>query len=964
MARILCPVLVGRRVEQASLEVALDAAQRGGGGVVFVSGPAGIGKSRLAAETAAQAEARRMTVLLGRCVPSKVPVPYRPVAEALVAASHGGPVPALESAELSGFRAALGWMVPAWRDQSAGAVAVESPVVVAEALLRMLQAIAGQTGCVLLVEDLQWADPETLHAVEYLADHARDSRVLCVCTLRDDASSDAAELLSRLDARRACDVVRVTPLDGEGVVEMAMRTLDTGALAPEIAAFLRDNAEGTPFLVEELLAAAVDGGSLVATSDGWRVSAPIRRLVPQSFATTVRARLDGLAPASRRFLGAAALLGRSFDWRIASRAADCAPGDAHAVLEHAVALQLLAAHGEGFSFRHALTREAILDELLPSERVDLAARCLDVLDAAGAPGEDWRHLGADLAEIAGDADRAAAYLLHAGRASLARGALDSATAALQRAAGIAVDMAVCADVLEALAEAQSAAGDLRSTRAAVESLVESLTRIDAPAGRRGHAHLLVARCAVTATRFGLASEELARARRLATSSGDAALAAEVGAVAAQLAIGEGRPDEAEALAVRAAADAAASGLPDVACEALEVASRCARTRDLDEARDISARALQVAEDAGLALWRMRTLYQLGVVEMFRSGEMETLWRAREAAERLGALATVTHLDMEMGAGLEAAFRDDESRQACTRCIEMARLLELHTVEGLAHAFIAVVEGRRGTRAAMEESIARATALAGDDPELVAALWGDARAVASLAAEDRARARSELEQAVALYTSPSAAVPRLAAALLPLVAAVDGVEPDFSLATGVTLLNAQCAGYLAYAHAVQLGRSGQAAQATEAAQRGDAHMARMPWYRNLVRRLAAEAAIADGWGEPTAWLTEAAEFFDAADNGRIASACRALLRRSGVRVARPTQATRALPEPLRRAGVTPREAEVLALVGEGLSNRAIAERLFLSERTVEQHVGWLKQKLAMRTRAQLAVFAAAEAGATG
>lgn len=86
MTRILCPELIGRVRERAELQSALWNAQSRRGGVVVLSGPAGIGKSRLLNETRVLAEELRMTVLLGRSVPSQVPVPYRPIAEALLGA--------------------------------------------------------------------------------------------------------------------------------------------------------------------------------------------------------------------------------------------------------------------------------------------------------------------------------------------------------------------------------------------------------------------------------------------------------------------------------------------------------------------------------------------------------------------------------------------------------------------------------------------------------------------------------------------------------------------------------------------------------------------------------------------------------------------------------------------------------------------------------------------------------------
>jgi DNA-binding CsgD family transcriptional regulator len=90
---------------------------------------------------------------------------------------------------------------------------------------------------------------------------------------------------------------------------------------------------------------------------------------------------------------------------------------------------------------------------------------------------------------------------------------------------------------------------------------------------------------------------------------------------------------------------------------------------------------------------------------------------------------------------------------------------------------------------------------------------------------------------------------------------------------------------------------------------------------------------------------------------VTSACRSLLRRTGARVPRPLRDARALPARLREAGVTAREAEVLALVGEGLSNAEIAARLVLSERTVEHHIGWLRRKLGVESRSQMVAYVA-------
>jgi DNA-binding CsgD family transcriptional regulator len=142
--------------------------------------------------------------------------------------------------------------------------------------------------------------------------------------------------------------------------------------------------------------------------------------------------------------------------------------------------------------------------------------------------------------------------------------------------------------------------------------------------------------------------------------------------------------------------------------------------------------------------------------------------------------------------------------------------------------------------------------------------------------------------------------------------------------------------------------------------GDANLRELRWFRHHGRRLVAEAAIRDGWGDPAPWLREALEFFTALHAGRVVSACRTLLRRAGAPVPRRRAAGVEIPEPLRALGVTGREMVVLTLVAEGLTNAQIGKRLFLSPRTIERHVGSLLARTGARSRTDLAALATSHA----
>lgn len=167
----------------------------------------------------------------------------------------------------------------------------------------------------------------------------------------------------------------------------------------------------------------------------------------------------------------------------------------------------------------------------------------------------------------------------------------------------------------------------------------------------------------------------------------------------------------------------------------------------------------------------------------------------------------------------------------------------------------------------------------------------------------------------------------------------------------------------YANGILHGRQGDHAEAASEVARGDSGASPLAWFQHHARRLVAEAAIADGWGEPVRWLRESLAEFEGRGDDDLAASCRRLLAKAGAPVPRKVSADDGVPEDLQAKGITARELEVLELLAEAMPTREMAERLFLSHRTVERHISNIAVKVGVPGRAGVVAFAAARFAAS-
>jgi DNA-binding CsgD family transcriptional regulator len=382
-------------------------------------------------------------------------------------------------------------------------------------------------------------------------------------------------------------------------------------------------------------------------------------------------------------------------------------------------------------------------------------------------------------------------------------------------------------------------------------------------------------------------------------------------------------------------------------------SHLPRMTDSGEAEVLEAHAaavdLQLVDDAGAHRFRFRHALTVDAILSDMLGPQRARLAGEALDELLGSsewgsldlLELAAHLAVEAGRLADAArCLTEDARRALLRVLERLAFHDLSRGRGPAR----MEEGR----ASALELGALGLAVAFDHVLATHYLVADELELATACAE-RALANARrygLRELTVLLGSlyGVASVVKAAAGARELVQGRDWVAVD-----DVYQHSSFC-----IARAIIAGRAGDRERAAALFAEGDDGLVAVPWVRAMYRRYAGEAALVDGWGQPAGWLAEAEVYLGDRGNEPLARACRSLLRLAGTSPRR----RRARSEQVRYPGLdlTTREADVLALLADGLTNKEIGVRLYLSPRTVEKHVERILAKTGQANRTALAAFA--------
>jgi DNA-binding CsgD family transcriptional regulator len=963
--------LVGRDGDLRELLSVLESVRQGRMATIFLSGDAGVGKTRLVQELVARAEDAGATVLTGAATDIAESPPFWPVASAMRAL--------LRSPRGDEVR----HLLAPWSDQLDELLALRSAVPAPlarvqtlELLHRVVLRLALESVLVLVVEDVQWADRSTLDLMAYLVANLADERLLLVGTHRTEPGVDpstqvtaARTVIRELARHRQVRTVEVQPLQRAAVAELVAAAAPG---RPDLVELVWMRSAGNAFIAEETLRAAVDGD-------------------PTGLPTTLRelvlSRIGRLSAPALRTVRAVALADGPLPHRLLDAVLDGGPWLLDALRESVDAgVVVVDEAADGYRLRHGLMTDVVVGELLPGERMDLHRRYASALEPHELPGADAR-----LAHHwygAGDRDRAAAAGVAAAEAADRVRGYAEAHRHWLRAARLAGEVAVPpvprATCLERAAEAAHLAGDADQAVALLAERLDLLEPPDDPGTHDLEAALLHARTG-------------------------------------QYLVAAGRGAEAAEAFGRATAALPAQGAERERADVLGGhASALWTAGDYAAAHETAGRALALARRIGLAVQEARALATLGFGLAYLqdpvAGEA-ALRESIEVAERAGEPLEIARAHRNLAELLSGPLNELDRGIAIARA-GAARARELGLARSAGAGMLAVAANglfRIGRWDEADETIAEAWELAPAGAEALELRLARARLHTGRGRFDPAEDDLEAVDALSAGTlGPRYRLPLLTLwaglamwkerpdrALDHVVAGLDVVErgsDDVWLVAPLVWHGAR-----ARAECTRLGVRRPDDGTDARLRRHAAELARVaassvPAVRDVVlgflEMSAAEDGRAAGRSDPEAW-ERVAEIWrereqpypSAYAHLRRAEALLATrassaaatdsLRRAG-RIARELGATPFLteiadladrarvrideavpaPRPVRPAGpddelaaLTARELEVLTELAGGHTNREIAQRLFISEKTVGVHISRIYAKLDVHSRVQ-------------
>jgi DNA-binding NarL/FixJ family response regulator len=510
---VLCPILVGRNVQFGTLKRLIDQTLDGEHpiNVALIAGEAGIGKSRLASVATTYASGRGYLILQGRCFEPDQTLPYAPFLDLL----HSFCASQASTDIMQAFgrifvsqtqnAAPLLNLLPELAEYLPD-VEPAPPLEPEEEKRRLFQSFTQFFNYIALeqakaekfasplhivIEDLHWCDEDSLDLLFHLAYRLVTRRALFVLTYRNDETYYPLQsFLAKLDRARITTEIILSRLSARDVETMIRAIFGQPQLIhPEFVSAIYELTDGNPFFIEETLKVLVGSGDLDDGTTGWaRKSASALlegRQLPRTVQETVGRRMQILNTDAARILTLAAVAGRHFDFNLLQRLTGHDEQYLITMIKELITAQLVIEESaDVFAFRHALTRQAVYASLLARERRALHFTIAETMENLYANSLDNRisELAYQFFE-AGVWDKALSYSQKAGESACRlyaqRTAIEHFTRAITAAQMLAAPLTL-PSLFRARGEAYELLGDFDSARGDYEAALEVAQTNDDP----------------------------------------------------------------------------------------------------------------------------------------------------------------------------------------------------------------------------------------------------------------------------------------------------------------------------------------------------------------------------------------------------------------------------------------------------------------------------------------------------